>query len=607
MSLVGDPGTIRQNIAIEPLGFSQKRVDEQSLRNTSTKSEERARKYANERGAKVTAAANLRKTGAWETLSAGQKRLIDKMFLDGMRAGLALEKKDKEQLKWLVDNLSDPCLKFTQNFNEESMSAGRIAFTREQLYGVPEDVISGYTQRTEGDTVLYEVTFRTPGIFPLFKYANYPKTSKIAEILQYDSWADYITEFLDDLKSHLDPLGIKTEEHLKRGLPFDDTFTCGITGTPIRFVPWSLISARYYDRLFVERSLNLDDSLVKEYFLVSVVVPAILNIYNDFFGVEFVEFTGDAGCLAPRAAFSVWEKDVKDRSGFVGYCYLDLSPRDCKYSHAPVWGLLPGCSSPMQNDTTVGGMVANLAKPTPERYDIRTRFSRFHGTAVARDYDYVEAPSQMLENWLLSRLRCWEPEVVRKMSSHYKTQEPLSDDLITKIIKSRYVNLWNELREKISLVKGGDKPGQGTMRSTRGESLVPWVVLSSLFLTTSGGTRYTCSLVFAVDMCATLAKLYRDNILLVGGSWDDMDSLKDFLGREPSPMAFINEIEKGLRKIVHEDDSLTELSDVDDNVDDHADADAEQEEDEQDFAAAKPKERAAPPRKPRDPPPAKKH
>ena len=59
--------------------------------------------------AKVTAAANLRKTGAWDTLSAGQKRLVDKMLLDGMRAGLAPEK-DKERLK---DNLSDPCLKFT--------------------------------------------------------------------------------------------------------------------------------------------------------------------------------------------------------------------------------------------------------------------------------------------------------------------------------------------------------------------------------------------------------------------------------------------------------------------------------------------------------------
>jgi Zn-dependent oligopeptidase len=57
----------------------------------------------------------------------------------------------------------------------------------------------------------------------------------------------------------------------------------------------------------------------------------------------------------------------------------------------------------------------------------KTKYGRFHGTAVARDF--VEAPSQMLENW------CFEPEVLKKMSSHYKTQEPLSDDLITKIIK----------------------------------------------------------------------------------------------------------------------------------------------------------------------------
>ena len=114
------------------------------------------------------------------------------------------------------------------------------------------------------------------------------------------------------------------------------------------------------------------------------------------------------------------------------------------------------------------------------------------------------------------------------------------------------------------------------MRGTMGESLVPRVVLSSLFLTTSGRTRYTYSLVFAADMYATvfkkapldpkLGKLYRDKILLVGGSRDDMDSLKvcpsgiggvaidadslrqDFLGREPNPMAFINEIERDAAK-----------------------------------------------------------
>lgn len=64
--------------------------------------------------AKVTAAASLRTTGAWDTLSAEQKRLVDKMLLDGKRAGLALERKeDREKLKRLKDELSDACLKFT--------------------------------------------------------------------------------------------------------------------------------------------------------------------------------------------------------------------------------------------------------------------------------------------------------------------------------------------------------------------------------------------------------------------------------------------------------------------------------------------------------------
>ncbi|KAF8558611.1 zincin [Imleria badia] len=616
------------DIALEPLGFYQNVSTNKALRDASTKCEERMRKYANQESmredlfkAKVTTAVNLRKTGAWDALSAEQKRLVDKMVLDGKRAGLGLEKgEDKERLKVLKDELSDACLKFTQNFNEES---GRITFTREQLDGVPEDVISGYTQRTEGDKVLYEVTFRTPDIFPLFKYANDPKTRQeayqayddrlannvgyldsalrlrreIAAILQYDSWADYITEvkmvksaanakkFLDELKSHLDPLGVqeraillalKKEEHAKRGLPFDD-----------KFYIWDY---RYYDRLYVERNLSLDDSLVKEYFPVSVVVPAILDIYQNLLGVKFVEIKGDKRDVwHPEVQqFAVWEQGAKDESGFVGYCYLDLFPRDGKYSHAAVWGLFPGYELPDgKRHYPLTAMVANLAKPTPDRPALmrhddvttffhemghvfhgllsRTRYSRFHGTAVARDF--VEAPSQMLENW------CWEPEVLKKMSSHYKTQAPLSDDLITKIIKSRYVNvglfylrqlffanfdlavhnnsldadtdytqLWNELRERISLVQGGEyKPGQGTFGHIVGGY-------------DAGYYGYTYSLVFAADMYATvfkkapldpaLGKLYRDKILFVGGSRDDMDSLKDFLGRAPNPKAFIDEIEQ---------------------------------------------------------------
>lgn len=123
---------------------------------------------------------------------------------------------------------------------------------------------------------------------------------------------------------------------------------------------------------------------------------------------------------------------------------------ESKYSHAAVWGLLAGYKrTDGARSYPLTAMVANLAKPTPGkpalmRHDdvvtffhemghvfhgllSRTRFARFHGTAVARDF--VEAPSQMLENW------CWEPKVLERMSSHFETKKPLPADLIEKIIK----------------------------------------------------------------------------------------------------------------------------------------------------------------------------
>jgi Zn-dependent oligopeptidase len=84
---------------------------------------------------------------------------------------------------------------------------------------------------------------------------------------------------------------------------------------------------RYYDNKFVEKSLSLDDALVKEYFPVSVVVPTILEIYQNLLGVRFEEVKDGETWHPDVQMFSVWEKDATDESGFVGYCYLDLFPR----------------------------------------------------------------------------------------------------------------------------------------------------------------------------------------------------------------------------------------------------------------------------------------
>ncbi len=114
-------------------------------------------------------------------------------------------------------------------------------------------------------------------------------------------------------------------------------------------------------------------------------------------GLGFCLYASDA------QMFSVWEKDAKDESGFVGYCHLDLFPRDAKYGHAAVWPLIAGYESVDGNrHYPVVAMVANLAKPTPNRPALmrhddvvtffhemghvfhgllsKTRYARFHGT-----------------------------------------------------------------------------------------------------------------------------------------------------------------------------------------------------------------------------------
>ena len=224
-------------------------------------------------------------------------------------------------------------------------------------------------------------------------------------------------------------LQLKAEELKDKGEPFDGIFY--------------LWDYRYYDRLYVEKTLSLDDALIKEYFPVSVVIPAILEIYQNLLGVRFHEVKDTQTWHPDVQMFAVWAADAKDESDFVGYCYLDLFPRgtlscvsfldahfsdltassESKYSHAAVWSLLPGYKRPDgKRKYPLTAMVANLAKSTPDRPALmrhddvvtffhemghvfhgllsRTQFSRFHGTSVARDF--VEAPSQMLENWCIS-------------------------------------------------------------------------------------------------------------------------------------------------------------------------------------------------------------
>lgn len=271
-----------------------------------------------------------------------------------------------------------------------------------------------------------------------------------------------VNHFLKDLRKRLAPGGAKEVKHLlalkkkdceERGLPFDG-----------KYYLWD---HRFYDRMMIEKEYSIDENKIAEYFPLHKCITAMLHIFEKLMGLSFVELTlEERSRLSPSGnaediswhedviIFSVWN-DESEGDGFVGYLYLDLHPRPGKYGHAANFNLQPGFSK--RNGSRrypATALVCNFSKPTATKpsllkhnevvtlfhelghgiHDLagKTTYSRFHGTNTVRDF--VEAPSQMLENW------CWTPSPLKELSSHYKTGESIPDDLIEKLISTKHVN-----------------------------------------------------------------------------------------------------------------------------------------------------------------------
>jgi metallopeptidase MepB len=271
-----------------------------------------------------------------------------------------------------------------------------------------------------------------------------------------------VNDFLSDLRTRLAPGGVTEMKHLSELKKSDtDARKASNDGN------YYLWDHRFYDRMMVEKEYSIDENKIAEYFPLSNTVGNMLKIFEHLFGFVFVELSPeDRARISPTGKgediawhedviiFSVWD-DEGEGGGFVGYLYLDLHPRQGKYGHAANFGLQPGyLQSNGSRRYPATALVCNFSKPTPKKpsllkhdevvtlfhelghgiHDLagRTRYSRFHGTSTVRDF--VEAPSQMLENW------CWTPAQLKKLSGHYETGEQIPDELVEKQIASKHVN-----------------------------------------------------------------------------------------------------------------------------------------------------------------------
>ncbi|CAH8533687.1 unnamed protein product [Schistosoma curassoni] len=359
--------------------------------------------------------------------------------------------------------------------------------------------------------------------------------------------------------------------------------------------PWD---TRYYMNMVKERDYSVDEVALKKYFPLATVKSGILRLYQQLLGLRF-ERVSNA---------EVWHEEVEMYSvsdsqsdSLLGYFYLDLHPREGKYGHAAVFGLQPGCRRLMNSNNitvdehshspslvtserqlAIAAMVANFTAPDKEtgqgfllHSEVETFFHEFghlmhhicshtetalfSGTAV--ETDFVECPSQMLENWV------WNVDGLKALLG--ANDDPIPKDLLASLINSRIANAGLFYSRQI-LLASFDQAIHTT--NWKDDPLVTFTNLSKkwidieptpdTFMPASFGHlaggydaryySYLWSEVFSADMfesrfqCAidggclskSVGRDYREKILRPGGSKDAADMLKDFLGREPNDDAF---------------------------------------------------------------------
>jgi len=574
-----------------------------------------------------------------EKLDPESARLVDKDYKNYIKYGLGIPAgPDRDRFKEIKKRLSEIQITFQKNLNEENggiwltkeelagvpedtldgLEKGegenegklKLTFKYPDLFPTLKFALSPDTRRK----VFVDNENKVNQNVPLFTEAMILR-DEAARLLGFPNHAAFrltdkmakspekVNDFLVDLRKRLTPGGAKEVEHLRalkkadveaRGLPYDG-----------KYYLWD---HRFYDRMMLEKEFSIDENKIAEYFPLQKCIVAMLHIFEKLMGLAFVELTPEERKrLSPTGKgediswhedviiFSVWD-DESEGNGFVGYLYLDLHPRPGKYGHAANFNLQPGfITRDGKKRYPATALVCNFSKPTETKpsllkhnevttlfhelghgiHDLagRTTYARFHGTNTVRDF--VEAPSQMLENW------CWTPGPLKELSSHYKTGESIPDDLIEKLVSTKHVNdalfnlrqlhfgifdmtvhspeshdtiktldmssTYNKLRAEIAGLAGPEDQGES---SSWGNGQATFGHLMGGY--DAGYYGYLYSLVYSADMFHTafkknpmdpeVGRRYRHLVLEKGGSQDEMQSLKDFLGREPNGEAFYKEL-----------------------------------------------------------------
>ena len=391
------------------------------------------------------------------TLKGEEDKLLRDTLRDYRRAGMELAKPERDE----VERLRKELTKLTTDFESNITKAQKpVTFTKSELEGVPENFLGQAGVKTGDDqyTVMANISFHYTTVMEnatkeatrkklltvqsnLAREENVPLLQKILELrdriarkLGYVSWADYqiepkmaktaatAREFLDKLAEGLQPK-FQAELEEFRKLKARET---GDPGATIQLWDW-----RYFSNQLKKEKYTVDAEQLRAYFPYDKTLQGMFDIYQGIFGLKIQRLEPSAEWVEGLELFAVADGQTGEP---LGLFYLDMFPREGKYHHFAQFPIIEGKLLPGGNfQRPTVALVCNFPPPSKDQPSLlshaevetlfhefghalhailtRARFGRFSGTSVPGDF--VEAPSQMLQNWV------WDKKVLDSFAADY--------------------------------------------------------------------------------------------------------------------------------------------------------------------------------------------
>ncbi|QQR49349.1 hypothetical protein IPF37_00680 [bacterium] len=402
---------------------------------------------------------------------------------------------------------------------------------------------------------------------------------ELAELLGFESYAaldthsgmahnvERVEKFLVDLMAKSEKKEQAEYDLLKSDLPV------GIAlDADGKFNAWDIA---FVKNAYKKKHYQLDERELAEYFPVDTALAGMLSIYEQFLGLKFEETMPDWAWHDEVKLLEVYDAVTHQ---LIGHLYLDLYPREGKYNHACYLPFRHAIHNEKRDVAALGIVIANFPKATADapalfkHSDVETFFHEFghamHAVLSRTELaspsvkiDFVELPSQMLEEWMYNK------DMLTLISAHYKTGKPFPAELIEKKIalkkfdSGRFVRCQGVLSLfSLACYQAGQNKDLDAItkdlsaRYSHNIRFEPEAHHYAAFGHLNGyGAKYygyMWSKVFALDIFYEIKKngllnpvmgqKYIKAILAHGGAKDPNEMLKDFLGREPNQDAFLD-------------------------------------------------------------------